>query len=261
MQTNKGPVQRIRERALELLEAYPNGLNYSIIWPMISKSDPDLDTSTITTQVSALKHHAEIYQPKRGIYCLVKYKSDSAQPVTNNPRNPFLSTERLSEDDVQNVYQEDSELQTSDIEPPTLSALPSNPDSRSLESWYEENERRVATLDRNELARRAAMASPVPQKIELAATTVFIRDPYVAKYAKMLADGACDLCKKPAPFLTLDSEPYLESHHVTWLSRGGYDLIENVVALCPNCHRKMHSRDEEADREHLLYRIASRHQL
>jgi 5-methylcytosine-specific restriction endonuclease McrA len=143
----------------------------------------------------------------------------------------------------------------------SLSDLPSNPDSRSLASWYEESERRVATLDRNELARRAAMASPVPHKIELAATTAYVRDPYVAAYAKILAKGDCDLCTKPAPFLTVNAEPYLESHHVTWLSRGGYDLIENVVALCPNCHRKMHSRDEEADREHLLYRISTRHQL
>ncbi|MEI8102338.1 MAG: HNH endonuclease signature motif containing protein [Chlorobium sp.] len=105
------------------------------------------------------------------------------------------------------------------------------------------------------------MANPVPQKIELAATTAYVRDSYVAAYAKILAKGDCDLCTKPAPFLTVNAEPYLESHHVTWLSRGGYDLIDNVVALCPNCHRKMHSRDEEADREHLLYRISSRHQL
>ena len=54
---------------------------------------------------------------------------------------------------------------------------------------------------------------------------------------------------------------YLESHHVTWLSRGGYDLIDNVVALCPNCHRKIHIRYEDTDWEHLLYRIASRNQL
>lgn len=140
----------------------------------------------------------------------------------------------------------------------TLSDLPSNPDSRSLASWYEENERRAATLDKSELARRAAMASPVPQTVQLAATTGYVRDPYVAAYAKMLANGMCDLCPKPAPFLTLDSEPYLESHHVIWLSRGGHDSIDNVVALCPNCHRKMHSRDEKADREHLLYRIANR---
>ncbi|WP_296863638.1 HNH endonuclease [Thermosyntropha sp.] len=28
--------------------------------------------------------------------------------------------------------------------------------------------------------------------------------------------------------------------HIEWLSRGGTDTIDNTVALCPNCHRKMH---------------------
>jgi hypothetical protein len=45
-----------------------------------------------------------------------------------------------------------------------LSVLPSNHDSNSLASWSQENERRVATLDKSELARRGSMASPVPQK-------------------------------------------------------------------------------------------------
>ena len=240
MKPTKGPVQRIRERALELLEAYPKGLNYSILWPMISKSDPDLDTSTITTQVSALKHHTEIYQPKRGIYCLIKYKSDSAQTDADNPQNPFLSTEILAGDDVQNVYQEDPELQTYDIEPPILSDLPSNPDSRSMASWYEENERCAATLDISELARRAAMANPVPQKIALAATPGYVRDPYIAAYVKRLANGICELCEQPATFRSKNNEPYLESHHVTWLSEGGHDAINNVLELCPNSHKKRH---------------------
>ena len=258
MKPTKGPVHRIRERALELLEAYPNGLNYSILWPMISKLDPDLDTSTITTQVSQLKHNSKIYQPKRGLYCLVKYKLDTQESVTGQPRNALLSAEGVAGDDDKIFYQEDPKLQTFDVELSILTDLLSNPDSRSLASWYEENERRAATLDKSELARRAAMASPVPQTVQLAATTGYVRDPYVAAYVKMLANGMCDLCPKPAPFLTLDSEPYLESHHVIWLSRGGHDSIDNVVALCPNCHRKMHSRDEKADREHLLCRIANR---
>jgi 5-methylcytosine-specific restriction protein A len=29
-------------------------------------------------------------------------------------------------------------------------------------------------------------------------------------------------------------------HHVTPLSGGGEDTTGNTVALCPNCHRKMH---------------------
>ena len=31
------------------------------------------------------------------------------------------------------------------------------------------------------------------------------------------------------------------------LSKGGEDTVENAVALCPNCHRKMHSLCLEED--------------
>ncbi|WP_083791491.1 HNH endonuclease [Chlorobium ferrooxidans] len=58
--------------------------------------------------------------------------------------------------------------------------------------------------------------------------------------------------------IKVNGDPYLESHHVIWLSRDGRDSVDNVVALCPNCHRKMHIRDEKIDREVLITRIADR---
>ncbi len=141
--------------------------------------------------------------------------------------------------------------------PKDMSEAPVSLGSSTLKSWLDENERQAATLKKSELHKRAEQANPVPRKVE-SNGTVYIRDSFVAAYAKKLAAGVCDLCNQPAPFLTLDTEPYLESHHVIWLSQGGYDLVKNVVALCPNCHRKIHSRDDEADREQLLFRISNR---
>lgn len=74
------------------------------------------------------------------------------------------------------------------------------------------------------------------------------RDPLVVEYALRRAQGHCDLCEEHAPFLNKGGEPYLEVHHVDWLSKGGPDTIDNVTALCPNCHRKMHSLNEKMDR-------------
>ena len=51
----------------------------------------------------------------------------------------------------------------------------------------------------------------------------------------------------PAPFKDKNGNPYLENHHVEWLSKGGEDTIDNAVALCPNCHKKMHILDDEED--------------
>lgn len=79
-----------------------------------------------------------------------------------------------------------------------------------------------------------------------------VRNPYVAEYAKRRANGICQLCGNPAPFKDRKGTPYLESHHIEWLSEGGADSIENTVALCPNCHRKMHIINNSYDKQKLL---------
>lgn len=77
------------------------------------------------------------------------------------------------------------------------------------------------------------------------------RDPYIRQFAKKWANGVCQLCDNPAPFVKPSGEPYLESHHIKPLSEGGSDSIENVIALCPNCHRKMHIIKSICDLEKL----------
>lgn len=79
----------------------------------------------------------------------------------------------------------------------------------------------------------------------------FERNEYVAEYAKKRAKGICQLCKNKAPFNNNQGEPYLEVHHVVWLSKGGADNIKNTVALCPNCHKKMHILNIKQDVETL----------
>lgn len=77
------------------------------------------------------------------------------------------------------------------------------------------------------------------------------RDEFVSEFAKRCAAGVCALCELPAPFNSSDGTPYLETHHVIWLSEGGSDSIDNTVALCPNCHRKMHIVKDPDDVEKL----------
>lgn len=55
------------------------------------------------------------------------------------------------------------------------------------------------------------------------------------------ANGNCEACFKPAPFIRArNDEPYLEVHHLIPLAEGGEDTINNAVAICPNCHREAH---------------------
>ena len=83
----------------------------------------------------------------------------------------------------------------------------------------------------------------------------YTRNAEVIKVAKTRANGICQLCRKPAPFLDSKGLPYLEVHHIVWLSRGGKDSTDNAVALCPNCHTKMHVVDDTNDVDKLFQAI------
>ena len=85
---------------------------------------------------------------------------------------------------------------------------------------------------------------------------MFDRDPKVRAWILQRAAGYCELCQAPAPFVTSDEEPYLESHHVITLSDGGSDTADNTAALCPNCHRNVHYGIDRAElRDRLAQRI------
>ncbi|MFK4391531.1 5-methylcytosine-specific restriction endonuclease McrA [Peribacillus frigoritolerans] len=78
-------------------------------------------------------------------------------------------------------------------------------------------------------------------------TTVYNRSVYIKEFARRVSNGICQLCEKKAPFVDKEGNPFLEVHHIDYLSRGGSDTVENVVAVCPNCHRKLHMLELEED--------------
>ena len=89
-------------------------------------------------------------------------------------------------------------------------------------------------------------------------TTAFARDPSVKAWVLNNANGLCEGCGCLAPFLKNDGEPFLEVHHVKTLSDGGSDIIENAVALCPNCHRRCHISEDRGIYTATLYMKLSR---
>ncbi len=82
----------------------------------------------------------------------------------------------------------------------------------------------------------------------------FDRNQALVKEAKIFANGVCQLCGNNAPFNDRNDEPFLEVHHINWLSMGGSDSADNVIALCPNCHRKMHIVQDKSDKEKLVHK-------
>jgi 5-methylcytosine-specific restriction protein A len=95
------------------------------------------------------------------------------------------------------------------------------------------------TSQKNRLA-RLKLASKKPAEI-LIVSKAFVRNPDVIAEVLARANGKCEGCFLPAPFIrNSDASPYLEVHHKTPLAEGGEDTVENAVALCANCHRKEH---------------------
>lgn len=68
------------------------------------------------------------------------------------------------------------------------------------------------------------------------------------------ASGNCERCGIRGFFTSAGI--YLETHHVVPLSESGRDATDNVVALCPNCHKAAHfSLDRGGIRQALERRL------
>ena len=114
------------------------------------------------------------------------------------------------------------------------------------ESSHEMSEQEISKLSDKELARYASVKN-VNKKPKTTETVVYYRDPYLKQLVKRIANGKCQYCGNDAPFFDKDGQPYLEEHHVVKLADGGKDSIDNVVAICPNCHIKVHVLKDERD--------------
>jgi 5-methylcytosine-specific restriction enzyme A len=88
--------------------------------------------------------------------------------------------------------------------------------------------------------------------------TTFERDLDVVAWVLKNAEGKCERCHADAPFTTTDGMPFLEVHHVRRLADDGPDIVENAIAVCPNCHRALHHALDRDHRRDLLYQSIPR---
>ena len=93
-------------------------------------------------------------------------------------------------------------------------------------------------------------SAPAPPTMREATVLLRDRSAAVREAVLMRAGGLCELCNEPG-FVTAAGSIYLETHHVVPLADNGPDLPSNVVAICPQDHRRAHyaaERDEIAIR-------------
>ncbi|MEI6804306.1 MAG: HNH endonuclease signature motif containing protein [Burkholderiales bacterium] len=96
-------------------------------------------------------------------------------------------------------------------------------------------------------------SAPAPPTMREA--TVLLRDRSAAVREAVLirAGGLCELCNEQG-FVTAAGSIYLETHHVVPLANNGLDHPSNVVAICPQDHRRAHYA---ADRDEIAIRLTA----
>ncbi|MGF6428346.1 HNH endonuclease [Bradyrhizobium elkanii] len=117
---------------------------------------------------------------------------------------------------------------------------------RPLTAVVEKTEESVAvgaetSLEELRVLARAAAATVSEVSASTSIRTVYQRSQDVRNYVLARSLGNCEGCKSPAPFSRKDGSPYLEPHHIRRVSDGGPDDPSFVIALCPNCHRRVHA--------------------
>jgi|TARA_B110000240_G_scaffold160056_1_gene178635 5-methylcytosine-specific restriction protein A len=120
-----------------------------------------------------------------------------------------------------------------------------------IDKVAEKKEKKLRNLSKEALAKVAIDDSSRARKnIRIVSTAQHHRSEAISLCTKTFAKGVCDLCSSHAGFNDKHGLPYMECHHIEWLSKGGKDNLENTVALCPNCHRKMHvvNSSDDADK-------------
>ena len=95
---------------------------------------------------------------------------------------------------------------------------------------------------RAEAKKEATEAPEITQSVQ--STSEYSRSDTIREYVMSRANGKCEGCEKPAPFTSKTGQPYLHAHHVYELSNGGSDTPDTVIALCPNCHYRVHHGED-----------------
>ena len=84
-----------------------------------------------------------------------------------------------------------------------------------------------------------------PKATVTSQTTKHHRNPLIASNALQRASYNCEVDEKHSTFISKSGKPFVEAHHLIPISATArlglnLDFEENILSLCPNCHRAIH---------------------
>lgn len=131
--------------------------------------------------------------------------------------------------------------------PEWVGSLDNSVIASELEADLDQEVSRSKSQTSTERKERLSSAPRQPEAIQVISKG-FRRNADVVAEVLYRANGICEECKSPAPFIRASNgTPYLEVHHIRTLANGGEDTVENAIAVCPNCHRKLHFGMDESE--------------
>lgn len=125
------------------------------------------------------------------------------------------------------------------------------------------------TFDEDDEAYQKSIAEPEkPGSAKTSTITRHNRDPQTAKKALINAHYKCEFNEEHQSFISGTTQRnYVEAHHLVPVSltntdefKFNLDVIENLIALCPNCHRAIHYGDTATKMELLIKFFNERHE-
>lgn len=109
-----------------------------------------------------------------------------------------------------------------------------------VDAVYKRNLKKSESSTSESRRKRLNKAPKKPRQVSVTSVS-YTRNTDVVVEVLKRANGICEQCKQPAPFISkAKGKPYLEVHHKIQLANDGDDTIDNALALCPNCHRESH---------------------
>lgn len=208
---------------------------------IVDNGEQDIDYSAADFGEKAYElRHKDSKVDGSGLKKSNEKRHKSTSESQNNGRKRTVAEQEL----------EDSKQKSSDI----------NGKDKSNNSDATKTDSSEARKDLEMLRKQAeeAAVDEVPDELRTARQSApqYNRSQEVKSYAKARADGICEGCGEPAPFISKTGEPYLQVHHIHELSDGGSDTPDTVAALCPNCHYRIHhGEDGEEYNQDILQNI------
>ncbi|EIJ42124.1 putative restriction endonuclease [Beggiatoa alba B18LD] len=89
--------------------------------------------------------------------------------------------------------------------------------------------------------------------------TTFRRNNKINVYVKRKAGYKCQMPNCDYEGFDMPSgKKYIEVHHLVPLAEGGTDSLENTVAVCPTCHRKLHYATDKETLKQMIEAIGEK---